>query len=337
MRFEGLYVAGAASWLPPAQPVAEAVAAGVFTQRLAASTGVETVAVAGAESPPEMAARAVDRVLDATGVGSADLDLILYAATYYQGQDLWPPASYVQRVAVGNRCPAIEVRQMSNGGMAALELGAAFLSASAERGGVLLATGDKFAPPGFDRWLTDPGTVYGDGGTALVLSRRPGPLRLTCLATVADAELEGMHRGTDPFATEPFTVRRPVSLGACKDAFVADVGLSYCTTRLAAGQQEVLKRTLAEADLQLSDIDWFVLPHLGRRRLQQTYLRPLGIDPQRTTWSWSRTVGHLGAGDQIAGLAHLLNTGRLRPGQRCLLMGVGAGFVWTNAVLEVTS
>jgi 3-oxoacyl-[acyl-carrier-protein] synthase-3 len=46
-------------------------------------------------------------------------------------------------------------------------------------------------------------------------------------------------------------------------------------------------------------------------------------------------VGHLGAGDQFAGLAHLVDTGLLHLGQTCVLVGIGAGFSWTVAVLEV--
>jgi 3-oxoacyl-[acyl-carrier-protein] synthase-3 len=46
-------------------------------------------------------------------------------------------------------------------------------------------------------------------------------------------------------------------------------------------------------------------------------------------------VGHLGAGDQICGFNHLLETDRVRPGDRVMLLGVGAGFSWSCAVLEV--
>lgn len=54
-----------------------------------------------------------------------------------------------------------------------------------------------------------------------------------------------------------------------------------------------------------------------------------------TNWEWSRTVGHLGAGDQFASLAHLVDSGRARPGDRCVLIGVGAGYSWGCAVVEI--
>ncbi len=78
-----------------------------------------------------------------------------------------------------------------------------------------------------------------------------------------------------------------------------------------------------------------MLPHFGRRRLEAIYYRPYGIDPARTTWEWSRTVGHLGAGDQFAGLDHLVTSGRAVPGDRVVLIGVGAGYSWGAAVVEI--
>lgn len=132
-----------------------------------------------------------------------DIHLVLHANTYHQGHDLWAPASYVQRMAVGNSCLSLEVRQLSNGGMAALELAASHLLSVPSRHSALITTGDRFCLPGFDRWNTDPGTVCGDGGTALVLSARDGFARIRSLVTVSDPALEGMGRGTDPFSDAP--------------------------------------------------------------------------------------------------------------------------------------
>jgi 3-oxoacyl-[acyl-carrier-protein] synthase-3 len=61
----------------------------------------------------------------------------------------------------------------------------------------------------------------------------------------------------------------------------------------------------------------------------------LGIDLSRTTWNWAMQVGHLGAADQLAGLTYLSEAGRLTPGERVLMVGVGGGFNWTCVVLEV--
>jgi 3-oxoacyl-[acyl-carrier-protein] synthase-3 len=283
----------------------------------------------------EMAARAVEPALRQAGCTGDEIDLILHADTYYQGYDLWPPASYVQRAAVGNRCPAMEIRQMSNGGMAAIELAAAYLAASPARRFALVTTGDRFCGPGYDRWHSDLGTICGDGGTAAVLSSESGYARLISLASVSDPSLEEMNRGSDPVGDAPFSVRKPIDLEAHRREFVSQVGLDSVMDRIDAGQREALETALSQAETDLADLSWFVLPSMGRGRLKAHFLDPLGIDLDKTTWSWGRHIGHLGAGDQIAGLGYLADTGRLRPGQRCLLAGVGAGFTWSAAVIEI--
>jgi 3-oxoacyl-[acyl-carrier-protein] synthase III len=335
VKLANIYVSGVAGYYPGRQDAGQAVAAGTCPPSIPERTGQLSVAVSEREAGPELAAAAATAALRRAGHDPAHIDLLLHAGIYYQGHEIWAPASYVQRVVLRNDCPAIEVRQVSNGGMACLELASAYLGADPGRRAALLTTGDRFCPPGFDRWRSDPGTVYGDGGTALVLTRRPGVAELRSLVTVSEPELEGMHRGDDPFGPVPFSVRDTVDLEALKRAYLARTGVSASVARVAAAQTEALKRALSDAEVDADDIDWFVLPHFGLRRLTSAYLRGWNLDVERTTWPWARTIGHLGAGDQFAGLAHLLESGSARPGQRLLLAGVGAGFTWSCAVLRV--
>ncbi|MCE6993976.1 ketoacyl-ACP synthase III family protein [Saccharothrix sp. S26] len=332
-----VFVAATAVWLPPAVDAESAVHAGLFHQKSFRRCQVEAVRVAGDESPAEMAAWAAREALARNGGGADRVELVLHANMYYQGREMWPAASFVQRESVGGRAPAIDVRQMSNGGMAAIHLGRHHLAGCADDALVLVTTGDKFCPPGFDRWNTDPGTVYADGGTAVLLSKKDGLARLLSLAMVSDADLEQMHRGTDPFEDGAHVAPQPMSLETRKQQFVERVGMQFAIDRVDAGQDEVVNKALADAGVKLDEIDWFVLPAFGRRRLDLGLFRRLGVDPDRSTWPWARQVGHLGAGDQIAGLDHLVTSGKARPGQLCLLVGTGAGFSWSCAVVEVRS
>ncbi|MBB1242201.1 ketoacyl-ACP synthase III family protein [Streptomyces durbertensis] len=334
MHVEDVFIRATAVRLPASLAVADAVASGECPASLAASTGVEAVAVSPDESAAEMAAVAAAEALRRAGSGPGEVDLLLHADTYHQGQDLWPVASYVQREALRNSCQAVEIRQMSNGGLAALDLATAYLATGA-RQDALLTTADRFCAPGIDRWRTDPGTPYADGATALVLSRRGGFARLRSLSLWSDSELEPMHRGDEPFTRAPFGHRVPVDFAEAKKAFIGRVGMSYAVGRAHQGQQRVVKQALADAGMELDEADWVVLPHFGRRRLQSIYHQPFGIPVERTTWDFSRRVGHLGAGDQFAGLDHLVASGTARPGDRCVLVSVGAGYSWGCAVVEI--
>lgn len=333
MLYTGLFVAGTAHRLAPPLRVEEAVRRGLCAGTAVWRTGIDAVRVSEDASGPEMAAGAARDALRMAGASRADLTL--HASTYHQGHDMWAPASYVQRVALGGGGPAFEVRQMSNGGMAALELAAGHLLAGPGRSTALVTTGDRFCPPGFDRWTTDQGTIYADGGTALVLSTEGGFARLLALATVSDPVLEGMQRGRNPFGAAPLEHGAPIDVESARRAFVSEHGLDDVLRRIDAGQAEVVDLVLDEAGLKLDDLSRFVLPNLGRARMKAHFFDRFGIAPQATTWEWGRGVGHLGAGDQCAGLHHLVVSGGLAPGERCLLVGVGAGFTWSAAVVEL--
>jgi 3-oxoacyl-[acyl-carrier-protein] synthase III len=333
MRIDEVYLTATGVGLPPRRPVADAVAAGEVGAGPARASGLQSVTCAVDESAPEMAVRAARQALRRSP--AVEPDLVVHACNHHQGQDMWPVASYVLREAVGpgpRACSALEVRQMSNGGLAALDLAAR--SVTATGGDALVTTGDRFVLPAIDRWRTDPGTPYGDGGTAAVLSRTPGFAALRAVAVHSDPDLEPMHRASATFTDAPFP-DGPLDFDAAHAAFVERHGMTFGVARTDRGQQAVLDRVLADADMKLGDADWVLLPHFGRRRLSAIFHGPLGIDPERTAADLGTTTGHLGAGDQIAGLDHLAVSGRLRPGQRCLLLGVGAGFSWGAAVVDV--
>ncbi len=321
-----VYLAGTGCALPEPTTLEDAERAGLCTRRMLWRTRAESVCIAE-EPGPELAARAAG-MLDC-----GDVDLLLHASVYYQGHDLWSPPSYIQREVLGNNCPAIEVRQQSNGGMAALTLASAYLTG--DRKQAMVTTGDRFCLPGFDRFTSDPGTICGDGGTAALLSTQDGFARIRGLVTVSDPGLEKLGRGLDPFADAPLSVRRPISTEAHRSELIAEFGLSPLMERLRSGQQEAYQQALREAGVKAEDVSWFVLPNLGRAKMDAQFFDPLDIDPDRSTWDWGRRVGHLGAGDQIAGLDHLRRTERLEPGQLCVLAGVGIGFTWSVGVLEI--
>ncbi|MFC4910145.1 ketoacyl-ACP synthase III family protein [Actinomadura gamaensis] len=331
-----LYIAGTGTWLPDPMTVDEAERAGLCERRRVWNTGAVSVCVATKESPPDMAVMAARSALDQAGCPPSDVTLVLHACTYHQGHDMWAPASYVQRFALGNRCPAMEIRQLSNGGMAALQTASAHLRSSAAPASVLITTADRFCPPGYDRWRTDPGTVCGDGGTAVLLSSSGGHALLRSLSTVSDPGLETAGRGEDAFSSAPLGARTPIDLARHGAVLARELGLEALVRRIEEGQRLAFEAATAEAGVALSDIDWFVLPNMGRSRLKAHFYDPFGIDPDRTTRSFGGRTGHLGAGDQIAGLDHLIGSGRLEPGQTCLLAGVGSGFTWSAAVVEMT-
>lgn len=330
-----------AACLPPVVSVADVLGGSddPALEATVAAAGIESVAVANGEAPPEMAVRATRAAMERAAVDAAAIALVACAHSSYAGHDAWISAPYVQRLAIGGhrQTLTLDVHQLANGALSALELAAGYLTGTGGRAAVIAAA-ERFTLPGFDRWRSFPEAFLGDGAAALVLSREGGFLRLLSIASAVDPEMEGARRGDLPFAPAPAGGPGPLDLVRRRTEFVNRLGADNWTRLTANGRRTSLQAALDEADTALADIAWAVLPHLGARRLRADYWEPFGLDPARTTWEGlGRRVGHLGTVDPLAGLDFLVRSGRLQPGQRCLVLGSGADMVWSAAVLQMES
>ncbi|MEK8107765.1 hypothetical protein NKG94_27020 [Micromonospora sp. M12] len=172
MRWNDVWISAAAASLGHAESTETAVADGRYQQKDRDGDGYLAVRVVDEGPAVELAVAAGQLALHRSGRRPEEFALVTHSHVGFQGLDDFASAAHVQQRTVGGAATATEVRQASNGGMAALELTAAYLSADPGRPAALLTTSDVFHPPTYDRWGTS-GTLYGDGGTALVLSRAP--------------------------------------------------------------------------------------------------------------------------------------------------------------------
>jgi 3-oxoacyl-[acyl-carrier-protein] synthase-3 len=111
VRVKDVFVNGSGVRLPSTLNVADAIASVECEPKLVSRTDVESVSVSPHESAAEMAVEAARVALARAGSEPDDVDLILHATTYHQGQDLWPVGSYIQSETVRNSCLALEIRQ----------------------------------------------------------------------------------------------------------------------------------------------------------------------------------------------------------------------------------
>lgn len=336
MIWDGLYIAAAASWLPPAVSVQDALASGIFDPADAERQDLLSVTVAGpGENMADIWSRAARLALSRSGIDADGIDLLLCASILGPGGDGWNAAAYVQRELGMTGGLAVEMRNGSNGGMAAIELAASFLQRP-EANAAIITAGDLFPMPYIDRWRTER-FLLADGCAAAVLSTRGGFARLLATASTSDPALEAMHRGDTPIGPFAPGKKYPIDLRA-RAKWFQDSGMSKeeIFQRLAFGPRFVVRQVLMETGLRLDEIEHVLVPHFGRAITNMQCLRPIGLrDFDRTAWDFMRRTGHLGPGDQLAAINHLNENGRLKTGQYVLMLGVGAGFSWSTALLEI--
>jgi 3-oxoacyl-[acyl-carrier-protein] synthase-3 len=89
---------------------------------------------------------------------------------------------------------------------------------------------------------------------------------------------------------------------------------------------ESARETRAAAGMALEDVDWLI-PHQANVRILEATARKLGLPREKLVV----TVDHHGntsAASVPLALDEFVRAGKIRPGQRVLLQGVGGGFTW---------
>lgn len=313
-------VAGAALCLPPGRYTADqALACGALTSPVMMATGIQALPVCTtAQEPLELAARAVKLALAQARVDPSAVDLLVYGWVFEQ--EGWDLPRQVARLGGAESCVALGVRQMSNGGAAALELAARSLEADPGVRTAVAVTADSFQGLPYDRWRSMP--PLGDGAAAVVLTRGTGPCALRAAVSVGEPGLELRFPGRDPFA--------PISVADGTTTAWGDPSVVRGIRRCVA---EAITRALAQSGLVPDDprvavvrpnrVGQTMVRHLLTARLPRPLRAKVAVPGQYT--------GHLGAGDLLANLAEF---GAPAPGQFHLLVSTGAGLTATAVVIE---
>jgi 3-oxoacyl-[acyl-carrier-protein] synthase-3 len=96
---------------------------------------------------------------------------------------------------------------------------------------------------------------------------------------------------------------------------------------------EVGRETLAAAGATIADVDWLI-PHQANVRILDATARKLGIPAHKVVVTVDRH-GNTSAASVPLALDVAVRDGRIRPGHRLLLEGVGGGFTWGAVYLTM--
>lgn len=177
------------------------------------------------------------------------------------------------------------------------------------RRAVLALAGDlaSFIP---EARLLPGASAMGDAAIAFLLRRTHVPYRLRGRAWRQDTRF---HRGMRMNAEEAM---------AFNGVYVGLLG-------------EVIDDALAAAGLTLADVDC-ILPNNVNVLTWTRFARERDFDCERIFMDLIPAIGHTMTTDAFVNLEMAARWGRIRPGDRCLLVGVGTGSYFAATVVEVT-
>ena len=282
-------------------------------------TGIERRHIAEkSQASSDLALQASRRALQSAGISAGELDLIVVATS--TPDHVFPSTACLLQAKLGVKgSAAFDVQAVCSGFVYGLATADSFIKNKMARNALVVGA------EVFSRILdwNDRGTcvLFGDGAGAVVLAaaERPG-----IHASVLRAD--GSHAG---MLSVPGNV--------CGGAIVGSPFLQMNGQAVFKFAVKVLdesaRETVAAAGMQLADIDWLI-PHQANVRILDATARKLGLPAEKLVV----TVDHHGntsAASVPLALDEYVRAGKIKPGHRLLLQGVGGGFTWGSSVVTL--
>lgn len=321
-----LRISGVGVYLPPKQNVSDAIKLGLYDEKSYLVDGIDAVGVEEVLMPADMAAIAARNAISMAGVNPTQVSYLLHSYLERQGPDFWDAAPRVALESIGRNVPALDVRQSCNGAMGSMWLAATMGTKNAN----IITTADRFNQPYINRWRGDQ-SVFGDGATAAVLESGRGFAKIDSINTLAENLLEG-----ECFSFPDEDLDNYINFEERREYFYSEkMNMVEHYNILKNIMTECINVTLLEAGLERKNVSW-VLPVISTKMRMKTQLEQfMGLDLQNSSWDFGKQTGHMGSGDQIAGLWWLLNNGLIGAGDHIIMIGGGTGFTLTVAALTI--
>ncbi len=318
-------IIGCGSYLPERIMTNDELAVMVDTsdEWIVARTGIRQRHIAAdGQTTSDIALAASRRAIAHAGIEADSIDLIVLATT--TPDNTFPSTATKLQALLGiTKGAAFDVQAVCSGFIYALSVADNFIKAG-QAENVLVVGAETFSRI-LDWQDRATCVLFGDGGGAVVLSRREGAANPEMKSGVLSTHLHSDGRYGDllyvdggPSSTQTVGHLRMAGREVFRHAVV----------NLAA----VVDEALGANNLTRDDIDWLV-PHQANRRILDSTARKLGLGADRVVVTVDRHANTSAASIPLA-LDEAVRDGRIEPGHLVLLEAMGGGFTWGAALLR---
>lgn len=314
-------ITGLGAFLPGAPVLnADLMARGIDTsdEWIVTRTGIRARHYAeDGQMASDLALAAAREALADAKIAASDLDLIIVATS--TPDHVFPSTACILQAKLGNRgATAFDVQAVCTGFIYALGIAEKFIRSGSHK--KALVVGAEVFSRLMDWNDRTTCVLFGDGAGAVVLESSDSPGILSS-ALHADGSQAGI-----------LNVRAQVSGGALVgDPFLRMDGQAVFKFAVRA-LADVAADACEQAGVAPTEVDWLV-PHQANIRIIEGTAKKMGLPMDRVIVTVDRH-GNTSAASVPMALAEGVRSGRIRPGQKVLLEGVGGGFTWGAILLQ---
>ena len=314
-------ISGTGSYLPANRVSNDDLAQKVDTsdEWITARTGIKFRHIAAEnEKTSDLAAEAARRALDAAGLDSGEIDLIIVATATPDMQFPSTATIVQQKLGITNGCPAFDVQAVCAGFMYALTTANAYIKSGMAKNTLVIGAETFSRIVDWNDRTTC--VLFGDGAGAVVLSAadKPGIIHAKLKA---DGNYLNLLNAPGKIAEGKI----------CGSPYVKMDGpgvFKFAVKMLAKIADEVI----SEAGYTAEQIDWIV-PHQANRRIIESTAKHLGLSMDKVILT-VQDHGNTSAASIPLALDAGISSGQIKRGQNLLLEGIGGGFAWGAVLLQ---
>lgn len=284
-------------------------------------TGIKKRHVAAdGETTCDLAEQAARAAIEAAGITTADIDLIIVATT--TPDRIFPStACLLQERLDIHGCAAFDVQAVCTGFVYALSIAEKFIKTGDAK--TALVVGAETLSRVINWKDRSTCVLFGDGAGAVILQQSDEP---GILSTHLHAD--GQYKD---LLTVPAGISENPEMLANGEAKVVMLGNEVFKVAVNT-LGRIVDETLAKNNLSKSDIDWLI-PHQANIRIISATAKKLKMDMAQVVVTVDQH-GNTSAASIPLALDQAVRSGRIKRGETLLLEAFGGGFTWGSALLK---
>jgi 3-oxoacyl-[acyl-carrier-protein] synthase-3 len=272
------------------------------------------------ETTSSIGAEAAKRALADAGLSVDDVDLIIVGTC--TPDKVFPSTACIIQHKLGiKNCPAFDLSAVCSGFVYALDVANRFLKTGGAKTALVIGAETLSRITNWE----DRGTavLFGDGAGCVVLTASDEPGILSTHIH-ADGQYEELLH-------VPFGVSVGYDQTVAGKAFIEMNG-NAVFKRAVATFDAIARETMADLDVELSDIDWFV-PHQANMRIIKAAAKKLGMPMERVIVTVDEHANTSSASIPLA-LDQAVREGKIKRGETLMFAAFGGGFTWGSVMLK---
>ncbi len=304
----GFRFAGVGAYLPPKILTNDDLSGGMDTtdEWIRERTGIGARHVG--ELTSDLSIKAGREAIERSGLAPDDIGQVLVATT--SPDFICPGTAPAVAEGLGLDCGALDIQAACSGWVYGLVMANGLLLQGLDN---ILVIGAESLDRITDYTARDTGILFGNGAGAAIVQSDPSGA-----GQILGWDLGAAGRYVDILYAEHGKLLQMDGKEVFRQAVVAI--------------QRTVTASLGMAGLGPEDID-LVLPHQANVRIVEAAWKRVGFDMDKTAMILEKTGNTSGATIPMA-LADSLHQGRVKPGDKLMFIGFGAGMTWASMIVE---